>query len=282
MYYIKPAKGFLTSLFSNSRKNPVLGIVRPHQGIDFGNDSDNTIVASARGKVRIADNAGKSGFGKYIIITHPNGQETVYAHLSSLTVGVGKTIAQGQKIGMKGTTGNSTGIHLHFEISKGRWTNNFSNKIDPLLQFIDPVTKDIQEMLNKLGHKLTADGLYGDSTISAVSKYQKEHRLACDGVCGRSTFAHMEDTVKSKLVAVDKPVTSKPNIKGDDELEFSSPTLQKETETSITSKARREIIVNTAVEGGANKSWLDKLKNNTITDGDIFGLAIKYIVDTNK
>lgn len=283
MYYIKPAQGHLTSLFSNARKNPVLGVIKPHQGIDIGNDPDNTIIAAASGKIRVADNNGSTGFGKYIVITHPNGQETVYAHLASIVVKVGQVVRQGQTIGMKGTTGNSTGIHLHFEVSKTRWTNNFNNKLDPLLLFIDPITKEIQDMLNRIGCKLTPDGIYGDATISAVSKYQKDNGLISDGVCGRVTFEHMKKNIDAKLVAM-TPSTILTTPKGDeDELKFSSPTLQKETEFSLQSKARRELVVKMAIEAGANKSvWENKLKTGEITDGDLLGLSLKYLVDTNK
>src|SRR6185312_1257263 len=215
MYYIKPAQGFLTSLFSNSRKNPVLGVIRPHQGIDIGNDTDNTIVAAASGEVRVADNAGKTGFGKYIAITHPNGQETIYAHLSSINVKTGQNVTQGQKIGVKGTTGNSTGIHLHFEVCKSRYADNFNSKLDPLLLFFDPLTKEIQEMLNKLGLKLATDGVYGNDTISAVTSYQKNNKLGVDGVCGRTTYNHMKNAI-SKLPKPPTPSAPNPPSKGSD------------------------------------------------------------------
>lgn len=217
MYYIKPAKGPLTSLFSNSRKNPVLGIIRPHQGCDIGSDADNTIIAAASGRVRVADHPGKTGFGNYIVITHPNGQETVYAHLSAVNVRVGQTVKQGQKIGVKGTTGNSTGVHLHFEISKTRWTNSFSNKLDPLLHFVDPLTKELQDKLNKLGYgPLTVDGIYGESTISAVGRFQKANKLIADGVAGRATLNIIDKSVSNVTTAAKpKPTApSKPKPQG--------------------------------------------------------------------
>jgi hypothetical protein len=82
--------------------------------------------------------------------------------------------------------------------------------------------------------------------------------------------------LKRKLVAMDQPK------KEDYELIFSSPSLKAETETSLLSKARREIIVKAAVEAGAHILWLEKLENKTITDADVLGLAVKYTVGTNK
>ncbi|MFD1206618.1 N-acetylmuramoyl-L-alanine amidase family protein [Sporosarcina contaminans] len=70
--------------------------------------------------------------------------------------------------------------------------------------------------------------------------------------------------------------------KEEDEMQFSSPSLKAETELTLNSKARREIIVNAAVKAGAHESWRQKLKEGTITDADLLGLAAKYIVDTNK
>ncbi|WP_060210488.1 peptidoglycan DD-metalloendopeptidase family protein [Sporosarcina koreensis] len=196
-YYVKPAKGFITSLFSNARKNPVLGVIRPHQGIDISSDADNTIIAAASGRVRVADTAGRTSFGRYVVITHGNGQETVYAHLSTVSVRVGQSVKQGAKIGVKGTTGNSTGVHLHFEISRGRWTNSFANKIDPLTQLYDPVTRDIQAHLQRLGYVVTVDGIYGDGTIAAVTRYQRAKGLTADGVAGRATYAALERDIKA-------------------------------------------------------------------------------------
>lgn len=193
--FIKPCHGLITSLYSNSRLNPVLGVVRPHWGIDYGNHTDNTIVAAASGTVRIAVNS-TSGFGKYVIITHANGWETVYAHLASYSVEVGQKVTQGQKIGVKGTTGNSTGIHLHFEISKGRWSNSYTHHVDPALYIDDPDVRHLQETLNKLGHNLTVDGIYGSATVKAVLDYQRKYNLAADGVAGRVTVAAIDKSVE--------------------------------------------------------------------------------------
>lgn len=70
--------------------------------------------------------------------------------------------------------------------------------------------------------------------------------------------------------------------KEDDELKFSSPSLKAETDLSLSSKARREIIVAAAIKAGAHSSWADKLANNTLTNADVLGLAVKYTVAVNK
>ncbi|MEK5070779.1 peptidoglycan recognition protein family protein [Sporosarcina sp. FSL K6-1508] len=76
--------------------------------------------------------------------------------------------------------------------------------------------------------------------------------------------------------------TQTPIKKEDEKLKFSSPTLKKETETSLVSKAHRQIIVDAAVKAGAHTSWTDKLENNILTDADVLGLAVKYTVAVNK
>ena len=281
MYYIKPAQGFLTSLFSNSRKNPVLGVIRPHQGIDIGNDSNNTIVAAASGKVRVADNAGRTGFGKYVVITHPNGQETVYAHLSKIDVKTTQVVTQGQKIGIKGTTGSSTGIHLHFEVCKSRYSNDFNNKLDPLTLFIDPLAKEIQEMLNKLGFKLAIDGIYGSSTISAISQYQKENKLGIDGVCGRTTYTHIKNAIASKPSTPQKPVappkspaTIPNNTQPKESIRLFSPssiTLKQAVEKEFTQAVKDKLIDN---------KWLVQLQQGKLSLDDAF--ALRVIIEQRK
>ena len=75
------------------------------------------ILAAASGQVVLAawDNY---GYGNHVIISHPDGSQTLYAHLSSFAVAKGDRVAAGQRIGFSGTTGNSTGPHLHFELHR--------------------------------------------------------------------------------------------------------------------------------------------------------------------
>lgn len=87
-----------------------------HRGIDIARPSDRTIKASDNGVVTAAGWEGS--YGNRVVVDHNNGYKTVYAHLSSINVKVGQVVAQGSSLGVMGSTGNSTGIHLHFEVQQ--------------------------------------------------------------------------------------------------------------------------------------------------------------------
>ncbi|MUK88161.1 peptidoglycan DD-metalloendopeptidase family protein [Ornithinibacillus sp. L9] len=89
---------------------------RMHKGIDIARPSNRSILAADNGVVTEARYDG--GLGNKIVINHNNGLKTVYGHLSSIDVSVGQTVEKGMKIGVMGSTGNSTGVHLHFEVYK--------------------------------------------------------------------------------------------------------------------------------------------------------------------
>ncbi|HSL85866.1 MAG TPA: peptidoglycan DD-metalloendopeptidase family protein [Bacteroidales bacterium] len=111
--FIRPSAGRLTSGFGN-RIHPVTRKRSFHEGIDLANPAGTRINASRNGTVTFAGN--KGAYGRMIVIKHANGVETAYAHLSSIGVRVGQKVTQGQQIGKMGSTGRSTGSHLHFEI----------------------------------------------------------------------------------------------------------------------------------------------------------------------
>ena len=109
-----PAGGPVTSEFG-VRKHPVFLDMRQHNGIDIGASHGSTVVASDGGTV--ITSTYNSSYGNYIVISHGNGITTLYAHLSSRSVGVGTSVSKGQAIGLVGSTGISTGPHLHFEVT---------------------------------------------------------------------------------------------------------------------------------------------------------------------
>lgn len=89
-----------------------------HQGLDIANSAAPAILAADSGKVIVAGFPDRFGYGNRVIIDHGNGYQTLYAHLSKIYVQVGQTVARGNAIGQMGSTGRSTGTHLHFEIRK--------------------------------------------------------------------------------------------------------------------------------------------------------------------
>jgi murein DD-endopeptidase MepM/ murein hydrolase activator NlpD len=95
------------------RTHPLTGNRRFHSGLDIGAPAGSPVVATGAGTVISAGWNG--GYGKAIIIQHSDTQQTLYGHLSEVSVQAGQTIAQGTVIGLVGSTGNSTGPHLHFE-----------------------------------------------------------------------------------------------------------------------------------------------------------------------
>jgi murein DD-endopeptidase MepM/ murein hydrolase activator NlpD len=108
-----PAKGILTSGFG-MRVSPITGVNRIHSGIDIGASSGAPVIAAASGEVLEASYMG--GYGYAVLIYHGGGLATFYAHLSGFAVGAGQKVKQGQIIGYVGSTGYTTGPHLHFEV----------------------------------------------------------------------------------------------------------------------------------------------------------------------
>jgi murein DD-endopeptidase MepM/ murein hydrolase activator NlpD len=106
--------------------HPVPGAVRTqgrhgYNAVDFGAAIGTSIVASASGRVTKSVPYGwNGGYGKFIVVEHNNGTETLYSHLSDVVVRRGQRVAQGQVIGYVGDTGRSTGPHLHFEVRGAR------------------------------------------------------------------------------------------------------------------------------------------------------------------
>ena len=107
MSLVRPTSGVLTSRFG-ARWGSV------HTGIDVGAPTGTSIKSAAGGKVIFS--GWKGTLGKLVVVSHGNGVQTYYAHCSTLLVSVGDTVSTGQLIAKVGSTGRSTGPHLHFEI----------------------------------------------------------------------------------------------------------------------------------------------------------------------
>ncbi len=116
--YIKPLAGGRISSGFGRRRNPFTGAAGAnHAGVDIATPTGTPIWASSGGTVVWAGWNG--GYGYLVSINHPDGRQTRYAHLSKIYVSVGQYVSQGQVIAASGSTGNSTGPHLHFEMRIG-------------------------------------------------------------------------------------------------------------------------------------------------------------------
>ena len=87
-----------------------------HNGVDFADDTGTPILSAEDGKVVATGDNGKYAYGKWIAIEHKNGLTTLYGHMSKQLVSKGKSVKRGDKIGLMGSTGYSTGPHLHFSV----------------------------------------------------------------------------------------------------------------------------------------------------------------------
>ncbi len=112
-YFILPTQGFNW------------GKLHPRNAVDIANSCGTAIVASAGGLVSdISLDSWSEGYGYYVILSHPNGTKTRYAHLDKINVSLGEYVKQGEVIGTMGRTGDATGCHVHFEVEGA--TNPFA------------------------------------------------------------------------------------------------------------------------------------------------------------
>ena len=115
MFLRTPVKfGKMTSSFSIRRFHPISKRYKAHTGIDYGAPTGTAILSTANGRVTFA--GWKSGYGKLVIIKHPNGYQTYYGHCSRLLKKSGQLVEQGQVIALVGQTGVATGPHVHYEV----------------------------------------------------------------------------------------------------------------------------------------------------------------------
>ena len=112
------------------RTHPITGRQHLHGGIDIAAPNGTPILAAKAGVVVISLYG--SSYGNYVVLSHPDGTRTLYAHMSQRSVSAGDTVSQGQTVGLVGSTGSSTGNHLHFET----WTgSSSSSRVNPMQFF---------------------------------------------------------------------------------------------------------------------------------------------------
>ena len=143
----------VTSSFMPMRRHPVTGVLRPHQGTDFGAPRGNKIFAAADGVIsrRSFD---KRGFGNYLMIKHDASRTTLYGHMTRFAEGmkVGTKVKRGQVIGFVGSTGLATGPHLHYEL---RVNNRQVNPLKTSIPDKDRLTTEERQKLLASAQPLT-------------------------------------------------------------------------------------------------------------------------------
>lgn len=162
--------GMMRSGFG-SRRHPILGYSRMHTGVDWATGYGTPIFASGNGTIEKIGWEG--GYGKYIRIQHANGYETAYGHMSAYAKGmeVGKRVRQGQVIGFVGSTGLSTGAHVHYEILvNGRHVDPLRVRLPrgrslegPLLATFEQERDRLETMMNSRGAARVAQGHTADT-----------------------------------------------------------------------------------------------------------------------
>ncbi|GAO41812.1 M23 family metallopeptidase [Flavihumibacter petaseus] len=125
------------------RIDPVYKTVKMHAGLDFAAPQGTPIYATANGTVKLAGNTG-NGYGNHVVVNHGYGYETLYGHMYRVKAASGQKIKRGEIIGYVGSTGKSTGPHLHYEVHKN------GKRIDPAYFFFNDLTPEQYDRLLKM------------------------------------------------------------------------------------------------------------------------------------
>ncbi|MBX8492045.1 peptidoglycan DD-metalloendopeptidase family protein [Pseudomonas cichorii] len=157
----------ISSMFSMGRKHPILNKIRAHKGVDYAAPRGTPIKATGDGKVLLAGRRG--GYGNTVIIQHGETYRTLYGHMQGFAKGIqtGGSVKQGQVIGYIGTTGLSTGPHLHYEFQVN------GVHVDPLgqkLPMADPIAKSEKQRFMQQSQPLMARMDHDKATTLASNK----------------------------------------------------------------------------------------------------------------
>lgn len=138
---VKPTTNISVSSSFGVRYDPFTFINKSHDGIDFVGPENTQVFSTADGFVSIAED-NHTGYGKEIVLLHDFGFSTRYAHLNKILISSGQRVKRGQLIGLMGSTGRSTGTHLHYEVRL------FNKPLNPYNYFSDDLTEQDYELFN--------------------------------------------------------------------------------------------------------------------------------------
>ncbi|MBD3858689.1 peptidoglycan DD-metalloendopeptidase family protein [Bacillus sp. 28A-2] len=156
--WVEPVKGEVTDLFGTRGGS--------HKGLDIAAPEGESIFAASEGVV--TRSYVSATYGEVVFIRHPNGYETVYAHLHERYVTNGDHVQAGQPIGIIGNTGASRGTHLHFEVHRGRWSVSKEDAVDPLT--IIAMDRFQEPALHVNGHEKNTYVIKQGDTLWSIAK----------------------------------------------------------------------------------------------------------------
>lgn len=145
--WVWPADGVITDLYGTRHGH--------HKGIDIAGEFKTPIHSVDKGVVTKSYYSGS--YGHVVFIKHDNNLETVYAHLNKRNVKEAQVVKQGDIIGLMGNTGDSSGVHLHFEIHKEKWTYEKENAVDPVLALGEAAVGQPILAMAKKGNEVTME-----------------------------------------------------------------------------------------------------------------------------
>jgi murein DD-endopeptidase MepM/ murein hydrolase activator NlpD len=167
----KPVNNAIMRSGFGGRRHPILGYVKMHTGVDWATAYGTPIFASGNG---VLEKVGlEGGYGKYIRIKHANGYETAYGHMSAFAKGMeaGKKVRQGQVIGFVGSTGQSTGPHVHYEILvNGRFVDPMRVKLPRGRSLDGPILAAFEKERDRIDAQMNSRGssrIVSDATGTA-------------------------------------------------------------------------------------------------------------------
>lgn len=196
-----------------------------HTGEDWVADGDRTLVAPTSGTVSYVSSSGS--YGNHLIIHTDDGNCILMAHMASLPcVKVGQRVKAGDKVGVEGSTGNSTGLHLHIEVEKGTAWNYNKNLLKPS-DYIDfnNFGKDDEDMLaykellrilqykGVIKTKVDENGIVGTGTVNATKELQKIAGIAQTGKVNETTIKAAYKLIRAKDEAYTKSKNAQINSK---------------------------------------------------------------------
>lgn len=292
-----PSKGSVISKFG-MRIHPIHGTRKMHNGIDLASPMGSPIISPYSGKVSYADSGYNGGYGKLTIVEHANGLSTWYAHQSQIGVKVGQQVKANEIIGKVGSTGASTGAHLHFEtrvngkpvdplgVVKGSYKDGFTDsnypenllpKPEPLSTSgatIQPSPDELMKQQNMMEQQATS--LYGKKEVYSLNSYEKG-LLGLDSNKIKSVPSEMgssmSGTVKEKTVDLNKSdkgqdsdLTSKSKIVDKNKKEQK----KKQDQVKKTIKDNKKLVSdNKGINKDIKKSLKDTVENKKTDNKDI-------------